>query len=1204
MQKAISFKVKGMQRDSSVSAFNSEFAYEIKNMRVIATTDNTSFSLVNEKGTKEINITNEDSTNSLLILQGTPIGSSTIDNNLVIFTTENNSADNLNPDHIYRITLDKAKNTFSGKQIYNGNLGFSVDYPIETLSFFENNLIQKVYWVDGKNSPRVINIMEDYSTSTDSSTLFDFTPTLKLDEEVSIVRNENGGGDFASGVIQYAFSYYDSYGRESNLFYTSPLYYTSYHDRGGSPEESVSCSFTITINNIDTSFDYLRIYSIQRTSIDSTPTVKRVTDISIKGTDTTTVSYTDNGLNGDTVDSTSLLYIGGEDIIAGTLSQKDNVLFLGDFQIKREIITQDIIDSLRTGINITFSADKELTLPEPIGSYPYNNQLSNNSNQIKTFKYLEYYRFGIQFQHYTGKWSEPIWLGDKQNLTKIKTSADGEGDISSSKIYLVEAVCNIANGLNAIRDLGYVRARPVIVYPTINDRSCICQGVLCPTVYNIQDRYSNSPFAQSSWFARPNAPFEVSTAVAPDRTFVGFKFNCYFKLDETKEFANTYSGSDGNNIYTYVSHTTTTVVENEVQVTYINSITMSPSRPDRSPVMSGYLMSSEIFSEDADSYYNLIQYTSYTKEYSNNPTLPSEWRDLDDIDVNPSVNSPYGLVYQNNILNDSTLINETRYGYWAEFRHDWPIPDNGFKNAEIQCIWGNPDSPVINSAEYSTEGWVHDNAENYFIDQSIITLHSPEIEFDTEVRNLDTSNLKLRIIGVVPITSSMTDIDIQTSSASLFFKGSQIESPGFYKENVGSDNLSRAGYRGIISGVFWMDEVYNRNSSNSNQNNVGFVIYPWHRSGSLNNQKFADSSGNRTSMLEQKKMSNLRYSYKTIYLDYDNLWMAYDEYSQAAHPGVSDIQVFDSNEVTLLKLNGPNDTSINYYGNVDKVLTYSRVDYDYLGWNKQNGYPIIVSDVTSPDIHDTYLGNYSVLREWNITDQAAGVDPIRIKYKSTPHAVIALNAYKNQGGQSSQLILPTIYERGNVINYCNTTNGWNLNQEGYKYFWEQNKNTYGIIQSAIELGIDGETNLMQSTTSSTLGYGWLWLGELYRDEVINRFGGTSEEAFENNSWLPCGEAVDLEGNSITLKWNEGDTYYQRYDHIKTYPFTLEDPNSITEIVSFMCETRMNLDGRYDRNRGQSNNLVVTPENFNLLNTAYNQSNNYFNYIQNMKYKIF
>ena len=54
----------------------------------------------------------------------------------------------------------------------------------------------------------------------------------------------------------------------------------AYPDRGGSPEDKLPYAFNININNLDPNFSKIRIYSIHRTSINATPSVKRVTDIS------------------------------------------------------------------------------------------------------------------------------------------------------------------------------------------------------------------------------------------------------------------------------------------------------------------------------------------------------------------------------------------------------------------------------------------------------------------------------------------------------------------------------------------------------------------------------------------------------------------------------------------------------------------------------------------------------------------------------------------------------------------------------------------------------------------------------------------------------------------------------------------------------------------------------------------------------------
>ena len=219
-----------------------------------------------------------------------------------------------------------------------------------------------------------------------------------------------------------------------------------------------------------------------------------------------------------------------------------------------------------------------------------------------------------------------------------------------------------------------------------------------------------------------------------------------------------------------------------------------------------------------------------------------------------------------------------------------------------------------------------------------------------------------------------------------------------------------------------------------------------------------------------------------------------------------------------------------------------------------------------------------------------------MRYKSTPHIVMALNYTKD----NKQVILPTLQD--GEYTYPSTLNKWNINKIGnynsnaYKPFWDIDNNCKGIYQDALDVDLRAYNN---SLSGYSIEYGWLWLGEIYNPNVVNKFGGTSEEALANNLWLPCGESISLLSNGVpknnfTLFYTEGDTYYQRYDHIKTYS-SLEEQNGITDIISFMCETRINLDGRYDKNRGQITNFVMSPTNFNKMNKVYSQDNNYFNY---------
>ena len=49
---------------------------------------------------------------------------------------------------------------------------------------------------------------------------------------------------------------------------------------------------------------------------------------SITSTKANNITCTDNGLIGSTIDATALLFMGGQDIVAGTMTSKDSTLFL------------------------------------------------------------------------------------------------------------------------------------------------------------------------------------------------------------------------------------------------------------------------------------------------------------------------------------------------------------------------------------------------------------------------------------------------------------------------------------------------------------------------------------------------------------------------------------------------------------------------------------------------------------------------------------------------------------------------------------------------------------------------------------------------------------------------------------------------------------------------------------------------------------
>lgn len=543
------FIVKGMYRDLSEHAFNPEFAYENQNLRITAEPNTSSehtgdmYALTNERGNKYVSINglNETGHNEFGKngnMKGCPIGQCLINNQWVVFTTElpeeifiegeekeiedfpieetqinNLKVDTL--DRIYRLWFNN--DVLTGELLYEGHLNFDYNSPIETLPSYENEEIQKVYWTDGLNQPRFINIVENEEKRNKwNDTSFDFVKKMNLTASVKIIPNETGGV-FPAGKVQYYFTYSELFGQETNIFASTELYDIKFPQRGASPEEQTSQSFTIDITNIEQDFDYINIYSVIRTSIDNIPICKRIASLPITGEN---LSYTDTNVDGELIEPQSLFYKGGEEICAYTISQKDNTLFLGNYTLKRSYIPRTIRNSFKNfaqnnfkftngkdiyGSDLSRWLEKDKTLYDILGGgdhydyvglgitdnqdkfraisplYKDNEYIDSIENKVY-FRKSNTYRIGLQFQHYSGKWSEAIWLGDYECDKGIEKIINNEPLFVVPLGYL-KITNEIKHTLNNLISLGYRKVRPLVVYPKISERKVLFQGILSTTLY-------------------------------------------------------------------------------------------------------------------------------------------------------------------------------------------------------------------------------------------------------------------------------------------------------------------------------------------------------------------------------------------------------------------------------------------------------------------------------------------------------------------------------------------------------------------------------------------------------------------------------------------------------------------------------------------------------------------------------------------------
>lgn len=756
MIKADAHSFIGMRRDNHQIKQDAKYLWEAHNIRLTREDNDTLLSLTNERGNKDTKIS----------FKGTYIGHAVLGNYLVVFTGDDST------NYIYRIEKIQKGNTitYDDLLLYEGNLNMDYKHPCQTLPQYESNLVQKVYWVDGKNQPRVINICKreliGWEEERDLTNLyaegeFDFVQLLSLNEKITIKRS-NSAGTFAPGSIQYAFTYYNKYEQESNIFYTSKLFYTSKEDRGTSPDDSVNCAFNITFkqSTLQQDFDYIRIYSILRSTKDATPSVKIVADIKIPKEDYT---YIDTGRTGSSIDPSQMLYIGGEDIIAGTLAQKDNTLFLGNITVNRPELL-DIKDSIKnttvstrknTSSTSLDDSDRECILTysqeDVKGFYYYKNTLPEGD--VSTFKVGNIYRLGVQFQYKNGKWSQPYYITD-YTIGKRVNNITPEGtrpiikfntDTTSSNYKCYEVLVPRIYAdlpediITKAKNAGYINARPIIVYPSIFEKNILAQGVICPTVFSVKDRIDNAPSVQSSWFFRPFSILQ----------------------EETKE---------------------------------------------------GY-------NYEVDDNHNLIE--------GNYDALSA------------------GAMIQN--------------------KHYQSLYDGDNRGAEIQ----NMENNTLETALTSAIDTVINTPNTFFIDQSVVTLNSPDIEFDDNTKKAIRENeCNLNIVGVIPLKSSVGDINIITSTPAP----AAIDT-GFFHKTTNSINWSN---RGLISGLFYKSHVVDELKNASSYSIVeykqslyefSFMVYPWHRTGSLNNDVVrGDNLGTRTAVLEKKVISNLRFSPTTWWL--------------------------------------------------------------------------------------------------------------------------------------------------------------------------------------------------------------------------------------------------------------------------------------------------------------------------------------------------
>jgi len=274
------------------------------------------------------------------------IGTCTVRDFGVVFTRVTSNGRN----KIYKVTFDDPNNPIA-INVLNQNpesgplgidLGISDDAVIKTVGRYEDSDNIKVYFADGENYIRVINIAIEDSL-VDYAGAFDIVPTASL-EAPSI--QSIGTGRLDSGVIQYYYQLTSETGASTALSPSSPIVHltdssvsekdidytgTGLGDIYGKPSgKSVKLKINLDPSNKYTKIKLISVYYYNYNEI---PVISVVKDMSISSIEDNTVYIDDGGttvLKEMSVSEFNL--IGGNLFIPNYIESKDNILFAGNIK--------------------------------------------------------------------------------------------------------------------------------------------------------------------------------------------------------------------------------------------------------------------------------------------------------------------------------------------------------------------------------------------------------------------------------------------------------------------------------------------------------------------------------------------------------------------------------------------------------------------------------------------------------------------------------------------------------------------------------------------------------------------------------------------------------------------------------------------------------------------------------------------------------
>jgi len=1136
--KQYQYQISGMNQDLAYQLFQPTKAFSCHNIRFTTTEDSSDLlGITNEKGnTLKHQLSNYvwDSTEYTSRVINV-IGVCQMNEFAVLFAVDTEEIEPVNEgDPVLYTTKDLIylfeQSTQSVKVIYRGeDMHFNIADKVQSIGVYENEEIIKIYFIDGKNTPKVINIASELSD-------VDAAPVMNQKYEMipqyvmgSVKIDRTFGGRFHAGVIQYVFTYSNKNMQESNIWYVSPLYMVGNSNTGASAEDICNAAFNIDITNPDTSYEYVNIYGILRTSLEAEPTVYKISNLKLSQMNGIHLIYLDTGANWENYSLDELIQKQRSQFIPANMAQTENRLFMGGFTIKNSVIDKtdsdiaDYINYINTSLTVRFDN--------------VNSGFPSEQNECSTFRSNEYYRFGIQFKDSYGSLSNILYLQDI-----LMPTLDPSSLTLKRKFVEGGLPALIPDGLS-----NYTHARLVMVDRTLLPKRTYCQGVLCPTLYRVGDRVDNKPFGMSSWnmrgITRGNGVAVDSRHIAsgPDQPL-----NPSWDV-QSAELQN-QNQLDEISSYDYTVVTPPVMCVNERNYHSAGNSYFGMIVYQYTPPMSG----------EPDWYASQVTFAIFksddnNSDIHNNPVVESVtlqcrdyygvYTDLQTLGglIAEFENQLLPLMRQNSVFAyPDRVMSYIKAGFYLNYQQSNALTLNYAETPQSQQWTSGPSNPVADGDLFfnfkDAQKAVELIGNPFVCDHNIVTFHSPDVEKYGDVIDRN-ENIKCRIVGYSRINKHHFDYHISASA------------PSYIDMTQGVKRTEKESLFGTYNAFLWKDTRT-------------YPVYIWNRSDSLGEQQVANQ-GIWAGQVEKKVMCNKhicgvvkgfakRYEGHQPELKYfegvDSV-ETFPDYREPIFPKIGIPRYFNSNETIGLQLDTPlNSLSMHskeiYQGNVDLMHQYP--------------FRLPVKDISS----DTITGIPDVTYQ----------DPIWIKYKSTPHIVLPLS-YIDVEDDNTKLA-PSLPYIVSGPSYAQSTIGyiWNTGVNGFL-----RTRSYSYLE---DVDTEPESSI-------------LYVAELYMDLDADDIYPSPESS--KVSWIPISSWVDMRNQSIRKLTGYGDTFIGNWDCLKTYAYSEDDIQSYKDVTSITLESDRNPAGRYDNYQNIDSILGVSPQNFNLFNDVYNQSDDIFTY---------